>query len=46
MRVRGLLGLLPQGKVLEWRLVAAGHNIRKLFLAECEKGKMAAGAMA
>lgn len=31
---------------LEWRLVAAGHNIRKLFLAECEKGKMAAGAMA
>lgn len=31
---------------LEWRLVAAGHNIRKLFLAECEKGKMAARAMA
>ena len=31
---------------LEWRLVAAGHNIRKLFLAECEKGKRAAGAMA
>ena len=31
---------------LEWRLVATGHNIRKLFLAECEKGKMAAGAMA
>ncbi|MEI2998200.1 MAG: transposase [Senegalimassilia faecalis] len=31
---------------LEWRLVAAGHNIRKLFLAECEKGKMAAGATA
>ena len=31
---------------LGWRLVAAGHNIRKLFLAECEKGKRAAGAMA
>lgn len=31
---------------LEWRLVAAGHNMRKLFLAECEKGKRAAGAMA
>ena len=31
---------------LEWRLVATGHNIRKFFLAECEKGKMAAGAMA
>ena len=31
---------------LERRLVAAGHNIRKLFLAECEKGKRAAGAMA
>ena len=31
---------------LEWRLVAAGHNIRKLFLAECEKGKRAAGATA
>ena len=31
---------------LGWRLVAAGHNIRKLFLAECEKGKRTAGAMA
>ena len=31
---------------LEWRLVAAGHNIRKLFLAECERGKRAAGATA
>lgn len=31
---------------LEWRLVATGHNIRKLFLAEREKGKRAAGAMA
>ena len=38
---RGLEKVAP-----EWRLVAAGHNIRKLFLAECEKGKMAAGAMA
>ena len=31
---------------LGWRLVAAGHNMRKLFLAECEKGKRAARAMA
>ena len=38
---RGLEKVTP-----EWRLVAAGHNIRKLFLAEREKGKMAAGAMA
>ena len=31
---------------LEWRLVATGHNIRKLFLAGCRKGKGAEGAMA
>lgn len=31
---------------LEWRLVATGHNIRKLFLAGCKKGKGAKGAMA
>ena len=30
---------------LEWRLVATGHNIRKLFLAGCKKGKGAEGAM-
>ena len=45
----GFTRFTPRGleKVtLEWRLVAAGRNIRKLFLAECEKGKMAAGAMA
>lgn len=30
---------------LEWRLVATGHNIRKLFLAKSRKGK-AAGATA
>ena len=45
----GFTRFTPRGleKVtLEWRLVAAGHNMRKLFLAECEKGKKAAGAMA
>ena len=45
----GFTRFTPRGleKVtLGWRLVAAGHNIRKLFLAECEKGKRAAGAMA
>ena len=31
---------------LEWRLVATGHNIRKLFLAGRKKGKGAEGAMA
>lgn len=31
---------------LEWRLVATGHNIRKLFLAESKKGKPIAGATA
>ena len=39
--LRGLEKVAP-----EWRLVAAGHNMRKLFLAEREKGKMAARAMA
>ena len=29
---------------LEWRLVATGHNIRKLFLAESRKRKAEAGA--
>lgn len=29
---------------LEWRLVATGHNIRKLFLAESKKRKAMAGA--
>ena len=29
---------------LEWRLVALGHNLRKLFIAETEKRK-AAGAV-
>lgn len=45
----GFTRFTPRGleKVtLGWRLVAAGRNIRKLFLAECGKGKMAAGAMA
>lgn len=31
---------------LEWRLVATGHNIRKLFLAESRKRKAEAGATA
>ncbi|WP_244595114.1 transposase [Slackia isoflavoniconvertens] len=31
---------------LEWRLVATGHNIRKLFLAESKKRKAMAGAAA
>ena len=31
---------------LEWRLVVTSHNIRKLFLAGCKKGKGSEGAMA
>ena len=31
---------------LEWRLVATGHNMRKLFLSGRRKGKGAEGAMA
>ncbi len=31
---------------LEWRLVATGHNIRKLFLAESKKGKAVTGGTA
>ena len=47
-RNHGFTRFLPRGPekvTLEIRLVAAGHNIRKLFLAESRKGAEA-GAMA